>query len=44
MTDEEVFRRVSGPGEEGDDWGIPDEVDPDECSDTLKVSPSVMDI
>lgn len=37
MTDDEVFRVVSGPGEI-DDWGIPDEVDPEECSDALQVS------
>lgn len=39
MTDDEVFRIVSRPeGTVGlDDWGIPGEVDPKECSEELQV-------
>jgi len=40
MTEEEIFKIVTRPAEiEGlSDWGIPLEVDPDQASDTLKVS------
>lgn len=40
LTEEEIFRLVTRPDDlEGvQDWGIPPEVDPDQSSDTLKVS------
>jgi hypothetical protein len=40
LSDEEVFRRVSRPDEipGQENWGIPDEVDPEACDDALKLS------